>query len=75
MKVRIVNHGPDEATITHVGLHVLLNDFRAAGEVIELPDKWRIGRAKPGFLAPGFEDFKIAPKLEPKEVGKKGLPI
>jgi hypothetical protein len=78
MKVRIVNHGPDEATITHVGLRANLEDFQQNGEVTNILELWRINRRKgESMIFPTFEETSLAPVLggqAHKEIYKKGLP-
>jgi len=78
LKVRIVNHGPDEATITEVGLQVGLGDFQRMAQVTNIPDSWHIRRRRPEFnFFPSYYDTTIAPALGSrphKEIYKKGLP-
>jgi hypothetical protein len=80
MKVRIVNHGPDEATITHVSLQAKLGDFQKNGEITNIPDSWRIKKKGTGeldLILPTYRETTIAPVLDnppQKEIYKKGIP-
>jgi hypothetical protein len=77
MKVHIVNHGSDEATITHCGLQVSLGAFHVDGKVVEIPSLWRIKRKRDGALLGVFYDeTPINPCLgtQPDEIYKKGHP-
>lgn len=56
MKVQVVNHGPQEATITHLGLEVCLGRDQFMGTVVNrIPETWRIKRRDEGILAKFFE--------------------
>jgi hypothetical protein len=78
LKVRIVNHGPEEATVTHCGLRVSLKDFRAAGEIYPYPETWRIKRRKEGpYMVPVYEEISVEPRLGANphaEIYRKGIP-
>lgn len=80
MKVRVVNHGPDEATVTHVGLHVGLEGFQQDCAITNIPDSFRIKRRREGdfdLILPSYQETTIAPILggqAHKEIYKKGLP-
>lgn len=76
-KVRIVNHGPDQATITHCGLEVKLGTFQRIGETEDIPALWRIRRKKTGLLGFTFEETPITPQLgtpAENERYSKGIP-
>jgi len=76
-KVLIVNHGPDQATITHCGLQISLGDFQRLAETANIPDAWHIRKKKTGVLGFGYEDLTIAPALgapAESETYSKGIP-
>ena len=76
-KVRIVNHGPDQATITSVGLEVNLPGFNRIAQIENIPDLWLIRRKTSGLLGYAFNDTTIAPQLgtpAENETYPKGIP-
>src|SRR5271168_3839876 len=76
-KVRIVNHGPDQATIHGVGLEVDLPNFNRIGQIENIPDLWRIRKKVSGLLGDSFDETKIEPQLgapAEKEPYTKGIP-
>lgn len=79
MKVRIVNHGADEVTISGVGARASLADFSVDGEIITTDLSWlRIKRKREGvLLAVVYDVLAIEPFLgvnPHEEVYKKGKP-
>ena len=78
MRVRIVNRGPNEATITHCGLQVSLGAFRATGAITDIPSVWRIRKQSDNaFLGSLYEDTPPIPRLgaQPhEEIYKQGHP-
>jgi hypothetical protein len=62
-KVRIVNHGPDEATITDFSLEVNLGNFQRLGEMEAVPALWSIRKKNFGIAGFTFEDTPITPRL------------
>jgi hypothetical protein len=78
MKMRIVNCGPDEATITSWQLGVQLDDgFQLDGSLVSIPPLWRIKRRKEGFLnLVYFEDSMdvCLSALPHSETYRKGVP-
>jgi hypothetical protein len=78
MRVRIVNRGPNEATITHCGLQVSLGEFRATGAITDIPSVWRIRKQSDNaFLGLPLEDTQPAPRLGAhphEEIYKQGHP-
>jgi hypothetical protein len=77
-KVRIVNRGPDQATIVGCGLTISLEGFQWIGEIVaDIPDSWRIRRRKALPFAITFEDTPITPMLgrpAENEPYPKGIP-
>jgi len=75
MKVRIVNHGPDDATITHIGLSATVGRRSLECTVMDaVPSAWRIKRLKAGSFFGETVETTIAPDLLPDEIYKKGIP-
>jgi hypothetical protein len=77
LKVRVVNHGPDETTIMGCGLHISLGQFQLDGEIAKTPPKWHIKKKKKGAFNLQYEDVPIDPYLGANphaEVYRKGIP-
>ena len=76
IRVQIVNHGEDEATITSYRLHVSLGSFEDDGAVIaNLPAAWCVRRRKQNSFAPAYEDMRPEPRLNATNIYKKGIPV
>jgi hypothetical protein len=74
LKVRVVNHGPDQATITHCGLDIDVGEFHRSAEVAEIPNSWRIRRRIPETFWVGVADTPVTPQLRTPETYPKGIP-
>ena len=74
IKVQIVNHGPDEATVISCGLQISLGTWRAVGEIMnKIPDDWRIKKKRENnFLVSAYDEVPLKPLLRPSEVYKRG---
>ena len=77
MKVQIVNHGPDEATIVSCGLHISLGPWSMEGQIMNrIPDDWRINKKRENsFLVASYDEVPLEPLLRASEVYKKGHPV
>lgn len=75
MKVRIVNHGPDDATITHIALSATVGRETVECTVMNaVPSAWRIKRQKAGSFFGETVETTISPDLPPNEIYEKGIP-
>jgi hypothetical protein len=75
MKVRITNHGPDEATVTGCGIRISLGDYQINGDVKnDIPVEWRIKKKRQGILGIAYDETPIEELLSDKCVYKKGHP-
>jgi hypothetical protein len=75
MRMRIVNHGPTEATITHCDLQVCLGQERLSGSLLNRrPDSWAIRRRDDKILSVAYVETAIAPLLGADDIYPKGIP-
>lgn len=77
-RVRIVNTGPDEATVTHWGMEISLGRYHETGVFHRVPDRWRIKKLRADDMyGELFDVTTISPQLgvdAHEEVYKKGIP-
>jgi hypothetical protein len=64
LKVKIVNHGPVEATISKVALTVSLGAFKQTCDLVKsVPDAWQIRKRDEQFLNMVYIDTPVGPCL------------
>jgi hypothetical protein len=80
VKLRITNHGPDEAVITRWTLHIIIGDDKVQGPATELPANLAIQRQDFSALYVGTPNFKYEPvqpdltKVPTSDPYRKGIP-
>jgi hypothetical protein len=73
-KASIVNHGPDQTTITGCALYIKLGDFERLAESADVPTSWQIKRKETGTLGPIYNNTTIGPELTQNDTYPKGIP-
>lgn len=73
-KVSIVNHGPDEVTITRVRLEIVVGAFRQIAEITDVPAAWQVKRRKQALFGYTYDLTPIAPDLDANLTYPKGIP-
>lgn len=61
MKVRIVNTGPDETSITDIKLTINVGDNRLSANLLKIPSSWRIRKRKTELMNLAYGDTPPEP--------------